>query len=100
MESLGDTIRKLREEQELPLRTVAAYLDVDQAILSKFERGQRKPTREQVISLAKFFKVSERKLLVQWLSDKLMYELEDEAMALDALHLAEEKVKYQRKLKK
>ena len=35
MGSLGDTIRKLREEKELPLRTVAAFLDIDQAILSK-----------------------------------------------------------------
>ena len=42
MDSLGDNIRKLREDKELPLRTVAAYLDIDQAILSKIERGQRK----------------------------------------------------------
>ena len=52
MDSFGDTIRKLRENKELPLRTVAAYLDIDQAILSKIERGQRKPTREQVVKLA------------------------------------------------
>ena len=45
MESLGDIIRKLRESKELPLRTVAAFLDIDQAILSKIERGHRKPTR-------------------------------------------------------
>ena len=29
----GDAIRKQREEKELPLRKVAAYLDIDQAIL-------------------------------------------------------------------
>jgi len=52
MLSLGETIRKLREEKELPLRTVAAYLDIDQAILSKIERGLRKPNRELVIQLA------------------------------------------------
>lgn len=33
METLGDKIRKLREEKNVPLRTVAAYLDIDQAIL-------------------------------------------------------------------
>ncbi|MDP3667160.1 MAG: helix-turn-helix transcriptional regulator [Sediminibacterium sp.] len=100
MDSLGDTIRKLREEKELPLRTVAAYLDIDQAILSRIERGQRKPTREQVVKLAKYFKVTENDLLVAWLSDKLVYEVADEQIALKALQVAEEKVKYQNTKKK
>lgn len=94
MESLGNTIRKLREDKELPLRTVAAYLDMDQAILSKIERGHRKPTREQVVKLAAYFKVKENDLLVAWLSDKIVYEVEDEDMALKALQVAEEKVAY------
>ena len=94
MDSLGDTIRKLRENKELPLRTVAAFLDIDQAILSKIERGQRKPTREQVLSLAKYFNVKQNDLLIAWLSDKLVYELQDEEVALMALKLAEEKIKY------
>ncbi len=100
MESLGDTIRKLREDKELPLRTVAAFLDIDQAILSKIERGQRKPSREQVVKLAEYFKVKENDLLVAWLSDKLIYEVEDEDMALKALQVAEERVKYITKNKK
>jgi len=100
MDSLGDIIRKLREEKELPLRTVAAYLDIDQAILSRIERGQRKPTRDQVVKLAKYFKVNENDLLVAWLSDKLVYEVADEQNALKALQVAEEKVKYQNTKKK
>jgi len=94
MDSLGETIRKLREEKELPLRTVAAYLDIDQAILSKIERGLRNATREQVVKLAAYFKVKESDLLVSWLSDKLVYELSGEQLALEALKLAEEKVAY------
>ncbi len=100
MHSLGDTIRKLREERGLPLRTVAAWLDIDQAILSKIERGQRKANREQVVKLANYFKVKEDDLSVQWLSDKLMYDVEDEEMALKALQMAEEKVKYLTQQKK
>ncbi len=100
MDSLGDTIRKLREDKELPLRTVSAYLDIDQAILSKIERGQRKATREQVVKLAKYFKVTEKELLVAWLSDKLVYEVKDEDFALQAMQVAEEKVKYNKKQKK
>ena len=94
MDSLGDKIRKLREDKALPLRTVAAFLDIDQAILSKIERGYRKPTREQVVKLAAYFKVKENDLLVAWLSDKLVYEVEDEKLALKALQIAEERIKY------
>ncbi len=94
MDSLGEIIRKLREEKKLPLRIVAAYLDIDQAILSKIERGQRKISRDQVIKLATYFEAKEDTLLVAWLSDRLLYELEDEVLALKALQLAEEKVNY------
>ncbi len=100
MDKLGEKIRTLREDSELPLRTVAAYLDIDQAILSKIERGQRNANREQVIKLAEFFRVKESDMLVSWLSDKLVYELADEDVALKALQVAEEKVKYNKAKKK
>lgn len=100
MESLGDRIRKLREEKDLPLRTVAAYLDIDQAILSKMERGQRKASRGQVVKLADYFKVKENDLLIAWLADKLVCEVEDEEVALQAIHVAKEKIKSNRKERK
>jgi len=94
MDSIGNTIRKLRDEKRLPLRTVAAHLDIDQAILSKIERGQRRISREQVVKLAAYFMVEEEKLLVAWLSDKLVCEVEDEELAFKSLRLAEEKMAY------
>jgi transcriptional regulator with XRE-family HTH domain len=94
MKNLGDTLRELRESKQQPLRTVAAYLDIDQAILSRIERGQRKASREQVVKLADYFKVKEEDLLVAWLSDKLVYEIADEQLGIKALKVAEEKVKY------
>lgn len=92
MDSLGSTIKQLREKQELPLRTVAAFLDIDQAVLSKIEHGHRKATREQVLQLAKYFKADENELLVAWLSDKLAFEIQDEHLAKQALKAAEKKV--------
>jgi predicted nucleotidyltransferase len=94
MDNLGNIIRKLRAEKKLPLRTGAAFLDIDQAILSKMERGQRKLKREHVLKLAGYFKVKENDLLVAWLSDKLVYDVADEQVALEALQVAEEKVAY------
>ena len=100
MDSLGGSIRKLRENRELPLRIVAAFLDIDKAILCTIDHGQRKPTREQVVKLAGYFKVKENALLLEWLSDKLVYEIENEEIAIKALQVAEEKVKYITKNKK
>ncbi len=94
MDSFGETIRKLRTVKELPLRKVAAYLDVDQAILSKIERGKRQATRNQVKKLANYFELKENDLLVIWLSDKLADEVENEEVALQALQAAEEKIAY------
>jgi predicted nucleotidyltransferase len=95
MESFGNIIRKLREEKKLPLRTVAAFLDIDQAILSKVERDLRKASRTQVLKLADYFGIKENDLLIAWLSDKLLYEVADEEIALEALKVAEEKFSYQ-----
>ena len=94
MDSLGKMISKLREDNEQPLRTIAAFLNIDPAILSKIERGQRKPTREEVVKLAEYFKIEENDLLIAWLSDKVVYELEGEEVALQALQMAGEKVAY------
>jgi transcriptional regulator with XRE-family HTH domain len=99
MKSLGNTLRELRESKQLPLRIVAAYLDIDQAILSRIERGQRKASRKQIVKLAGYFNVDEDELLVAWLSDKVVYEVLDEDIALQALKVAEEKVKYNKNRK-
>ena len=73
------------------LRHVGAELDIDQAIISKFERGERKPTKEQVVKFANFFKLNKKDLLIAWLSDKLVYDLENESLAEEALKVAEKK---------
>ena len=94
MNNIGETIRNLRADKQLPLRTVAAYLDIDQAILSRIERGERKATREHIVKLAQYFNVPEKELLITWLADKLVYEVADESIAVEALKVAEEKVEY------
>jgi HTH-type transcriptional regulator, competence development regulator len=46
-----------------------------------------------VVKLAGYYNVKENDLWVAWLSDKLVYEVEDEDVALKALQVAEKKVK-------
>jgi transcriptional regulator with XRE-family HTH domain len=96
MDTLGDIIRKQREEKGLPLRIVAGFLNIDQAILSKVERGQRKASKEQVLKLAEYFNVDREQLLVAWLSDKIVYELSGEEFADKALKVAESKMEYKK----
>lgn len=95
MEQFGETIRKLRKERNLTLRKVAAFLDIDQAILSKIETGHRRASRENVVKLAEYLAVSQDELLINWLSDKIVYQVEENReIALDALLVAEEKIRY------
>jgi HTH-type transcriptional regulator, competence development regulator len=95
--TVGEKLRHLREQNKLPLRKVAALLDIDVAILSKMERGERKLTKDVVLKLANTYKYDKNELLVLFLSDKIVFELQDEELGIDALKVAEEKIKYFRK---
>ena len=94
---IGEKLRKLREQNELPLRKVAALLDIDIAILSKMERGERRLTKEIVQQLAKIYKHDEKELLILYLSEKIIAEVGEEDLALKAMQVAEEQIKYQKK---
>ncbi len=94
MESFAEKIKMLRKAKGVPLRVVAARLDIDQAILSKIENGKRIATRENVTRFAKYYRVNENELLISWLSDKLLYEVAGERLGLEAIKVAEEKMTY------
>jgi transcriptional regulator with XRE-family HTH domain len=99
LKTIGTTLRELRETKGLLLREVGAKLSLDPTILSKIERDERMPTREQVKALADFYKDQKNEVIIAWLSDKLYYEVQDEDLALQAMHVAEEKIKYNKKHK-
>ncbi|MFO7922815.1 MAG: helix-turn-helix domain-containing protein [Bacteroidales bacterium] len=94
MNSLGMLLRKYREERGETLRKVAAFLNIDQAILSKIERGHRKATRPQVEKMADYYDADLKEFLVAWLSDKIVYEIRGEVYAEEALISAESQVGY------
>ena len=95
-EKLGDKLRRLRNEKKLPLRKVAALADIDVAILSKMERGERKLSKDIVLKLAEIYKHDPDELVIMYLSEKILYEIGDEELASKALLMAEESVAYQR----
>lgn len=99
-EKIGEKLRHIREEKELPLRKVAALLDIDVAILSKMERGERRITKEVVLRLADIYNYNADELMVSFLSDKILCEIQDEDLGIEALKVAEGKAKYLKAIKK
>lgn len=92
MKNLGATIREIRERKGLLLRQVAAAIEVDTALISKLERGERKAQRDQVCKLASFLEVPEDSLLVVWLSDKVLEAVKNEPLAWQALKQTEKRI--------
>ena len=85
MNSLGEKIRAIREKKGILLRQVAAYLEIDTALISKIERGERRLTREQVIKLANYYNVTDEELLTLWLSDKVLDTIDSDLFAMQGL---------------
>jgi len=96
MSTLGLKLRELREKSGLSLRKVAMQVDIDVAILSKMERGERKFSKELILKLADLYKANSDKLIIDFLSEKVLYELEDEDFGLEALKVAEKHLKYKK----
>jgi len=94
MDTIGDILRTERENRNLLLRQASALLEIDQAILSKIERNERKATKEQVHLFAEIYKLNVEELLVLWLGEKIYKNIENEDFPLKALKVAEQKVKY------
>jgi len=92
--TFGAAIRAMRKERNLPLRKVAAVLDIDPSTLSKIERNERSANKVMVLQLAELFEMDSDELLVSFLSDKVAYELLEEENSEEVLKVAEEKIEY------
>ena len=91
MNKFGEIIRQRREEKELLLRHVAAQLDIDTALLSKVERGDRNLKREHVVLISEILDIDINELLTLWLADRVYQVIEDEEEnAIKAIKIAEE----------
>ncbi|NDA64816.1 MAG: XRE family transcriptional regulator [Chitinophagia bacterium] len=97
--TFGEQVRTLREEANLSLRGVAEQIGIDTSLLGKIERNERQPTKEQIKQVAKFFKLDEKELIRELLSDQFAYRILEEEADLDTLKVAEKKVEYLKRQK-
>jgi transcriptional regulator with XRE-family HTH domain len=85
MNSFGEYLRNRREQLGLPLRKVAAELDIDTSILSKIERSERVATKEMLPTLAKTLEVKEREMQIEFIQSTVLRELGDLKFLKDGL---------------
>ena len=72
---IGETIRNLRENAEFTQESLAKYLNVDQSLISKIEKGERGMSADMIEKLASLFGVT-------------VDQLENEAMSVSKLSFA------------
>ena len=75
MNSFGEYLRNRREQLGLPLRKVAAELDIDTSILSKIERKERVATKEMLPTLAKTLEVQEKEMEIEFIKAFILSDL-------------------------
>ena len=86
-------LKNAREQKGLKTREVAQILGIDQALISKFETGTRKPTKEQVVKIATLLEIDLESVMISWLKEKIIHEIGNDEFALQALKAAEEEIK-------
>jgi len=92
--SFGEHLRTMREDAGLTLKSVAEQIGIDTSLLAKIERNERQPTKQIIKEVAAYFKVNEKELQNNFLSDQIAYKILDQEADLSILKVVEEKVKY------
>lgn len=85
MKKLGDFFREERENKHLLLRQAAAQLDIDQAVLSKIERNERKATKDQLDQFIELYKLNKKEILIKWNAERIVDLLEGEENLIEIL---------------
>lgn len=83
-------LKNARETKSLKTRELAQLSAIDQALISKFETGTRKPTKDQITKLASLLDIDYETLMIAWLKEKILHEIGQEELALKALKKVEE----------
>lgn len=85
MISFGEYLRNRREKLGLPLRKVAAELDIDTSILSKIERNERVATKEMLPVLSKALDIPLKEIQIEYIQSTVFTELGDLEFLADGL---------------
>jgi transcriptional regulator with XRE-family HTH domain len=70
----GEKLKSIRADRGETLHMVAMGTNIDMTLLSKFERGERLPTNNQVQRLAGHFDLDQKQLAVEATAGKILTE--------------------------
>lgn len=87
-------LKTAREQKNIKTRELAQLLGIDQALISKFENGSRKPSRDQIVKLASVLEINYEQLMIAWLKEKIYAEIGDDHFAFEAIHQVKEEMAY------
>jgi len=85
MNLFGEYLRNRREQLGLPLRKVAAELDIDTSILSKIERNERVATKEMLPVFSKTLDIPIKEIQIEFIQSTVLSELGDLEFLTDGL---------------
>ena len=88
MNSFGEYLRSRREDLGLPLRKVAAELDIDTSILSKIERNERNATKDMLPILSTVLEIDLKDLEVKFIGEQIQSQFGDMKNLKEALKTA------------
>lgn len=91
--NFGEHIKQLREQNQLLQRQVASVLEIDTAMLSKIERGERRAKREHIPLLANLLHSNEKELYTIWLADQVYEIIKEESNPSEILQVVEKELK-------
>ena len=94
MKTLALSLKTFRENKGMVIRQLAAESGIDAALISKFEKGNRMPTEENLAALSRALAVPLDELKRQWLVDKVVEVVKYRMDALEILSFAESRVEY------
>jgi transcriptional regulator with XRE-family HTH domain len=86
--NFGEHIKQLREQNQLLQRQVASVLEIDTAMLSKIERGERRAKREHIPLLANLLQANEKELYTIWLADQVYEIIKEESNPSEIVQVA------------
>ncbi len=92
-ESFGNYIRRLRMERNLPLRKVAAQLDIDTSTLSKVERGDRPISIKYLEPLSNVLEIELKEIQVNFITDTIYQEFGQLEFIEEGLTAAQKQIK-------
>ncbi len=77
----SEKIKQLRISSGKLQKDLAKAIGVDVPAYSRYEHGERRPKREQVLRLARLFKTDPDELIAAWLADEAYYRIAHDKMA-------------------